>query len=108
MPRDYTLRLDDIRECCEKIARYTAGYDYDQFAADQLLIDAVVRNLEIIGEASSHVPESVRGQFPNIPWGRIVGFRNFSAHEYFDLDPRIVWSIVETRVPELHRALGER
>jgi uncharacterized protein with HEPN domain len=83
MHRDYRLFLDDILEAVTKIRDYTAGLDYAAFIKDSKTQDAVVRNLEIIGEAAGRLPEPVRFAAPEIEWRKILGLRNILAHEYF-------------------------
>jgi uncharacterized protein with HEPN domain len=93
--RTPTILIDDMLEAVEKINRYTKDYDYDQFLADERTSDAVVRNLEIIGEAASRLPVEIRQQFPHIEWKKIIGLRNRVIHEYFGVDLEIVWYIIQ-------------
>ena len=97
---DYLSFLEDIRDALGKIERYVAGMDYDTFAENELVIDAVLRNLEIIGEAAKNIPEDVRAEHPDIEWRRMIGLRNIVAHEYFGVDLRIIWEIIMRRLPE--------
>ena len=83
MHRDHRLYLDDILEAISKIREYTTGLDYSAFVEDSKTQDAVVRNLEIIGEAAGRLPEPIRLASPEIEWCKIVGLRNILAHEYF-------------------------
>lgn len=101
MSRDPSLYLEDIVEACEKIQRYTRGMTFDQFVEDERTMDAVVRNLEIIGEASRHIPEELTCQYPEVEWGRIVALRNIVAHEYFGVDEEIIWDVVQNKIPRL-------
>jgi hypothetical protein len=88
----------------EKIARYVIGMDLNSFQQDDRTIDAVVRNLEIIGEAANRLPESFKLQYAEIPWRKIVGLRNRIVHEYFGVDVDIVWSILQGDLPALRPA----
>lgn len=111
MSRDPRLYLDDMLDSCRKALTYTRGMTFDQFAADGVVRDAVVLNLEIIGEAASHVPDELRSLHPEVEWRRIVGLRNVIAHGYFALDHEILWDVVETHLPalkdQIQRILGE-
>jgi len=96
-----------MRQACEKIERYRKHLDQQGFFEDELVQDAVLRNLTIIGEAASKVPDDVHQQYPEIEWRKIVAFRNIAMHEYFGLDRDIVWSVVSRKVPELSLRLAE-
>lgn len=101
MSRDYRLYLDDMRSAAEKVLRYTQGVDFARFVDDEKTYDAVVRNLEIIGEAARHIPADVQAVYPAVQWRRISGLRDIVVHEYFGIDEDILWDIVATQVPEL-------
>lgn len=99
--RDPNFLLEDILESAEKIFTYTEALTYDDFITDSKTIDAVVRNFEIIGEASNRLPENLRDKYNTIDWFRVRGFRNRIAHEYFGLDHVIVWKLKESQLPSL-------
>ena len=99
--RDTLLLLEDMLESSIKIRKYTDGLDFDSFLADDKTVDAVVRNFEIIGEAANRIDPDFREQNPEIGWKRIRGFRNRIIHEYFGIDYKIVWSIIEDYLEEL-------
>ena len=103
--RDYRLFLQDILESIERIEEYTEGYDFETFTKERKTIDAVLRNLEIIGEAAKHIPENIRMQHPEIPWKRVIGLRNVVIHHYFGVDLSIVWVIIKKQLPELKNAV---
>ena len=87
MSRDPRLYLDDIRESCEKIVRYSQGLDLNQLIhQDEKSFDAIVRNLEIIREAVKRIPSEMRVRYPDVEWKKIAGLRDIVAHEYFGLD----------------------
>lgn len=101
MSRDLALWLSDIDEACARVTEYTAGMTPDQFVTDRKTLDAVIRNLEIIGEAVKQLPDDFRAQHPQVPWRKIAGLRDILAHTYFGIDEQIVWDVVVTKVPEL-------
>ena len=101
MSRDESLYLADIQESCEKVLRYTSGMTYKDFVHDELHFDAVLRNLEIIGEAVKNVSEETRQAYPKVKWRKIAGFRDIVAHEYFGVNEETVWDIVSSEIPAL-------
>ena len=101
MSRDESLYLGDIQESCEKILRFTDGMTYKEFIHDDLHFDAVLRNLEVIGEAVKNISEETRITYPNVKWRKIAGFRDIVAHEYFGVNEETVWDIVKNQVPDL-------
>ena len=105
MSRDPELFLHDILDACAKIGDYVRGVIKEELRTDSMRLDAVVRNLEMIGEAARQLPEAVRDALPDQPWSRIIGMRNILAHVYFALDLDIIWSTATTKVPELKRAV---
>jgi uncharacterized protein with HEPN domain len=105
VPRDAAVFLDDIVEACDKISRYTSGFTPEQFRDDDKTIDAVVRNLEIIGEAAKNVPEETRAKIP-VDWKKMAGLRDVLIHGYFGIDLEIIWDVVENKIPTLHREVS--
>ena len=101
MSRDFRLYLDDIQLSAEKILRYTRGLDFTEFVNDDKTFDAVVRNLEIIGEAAKHIPQDIRDRYSEVEWRRIAGLRDVVIHEYFGIDDRILWDVVCNHIPRL-------
>lgn len=87
--------------------RFTHGLTREQVLADEKTFDAVLRNLEIIGEAAKHIPESTRKQYPSVDWRKIAGFRDVAAHEYFGLNVEIVWDMITREVPVLLEQLKQ-
>jgi len=112
MSRDESLYFADIQESCEKVLRFTKGMTYKDFVHDDLHFDAVLRNLEIIGEAVKNISEETRQKYPNVKWRKIAGFRDIVAHEYFGINDETVWDIVENEISALLEIvkimLGER
>lgn len=105
--RDWKLLILDILESINKIERYTEGMDYELFEMAEQTKDAVVRNLEIIGEASSKIPKDIQQKYNHIPWGKIIAMRNRMIHGYFTIDYRIVWKIIKEDLPELKEQLEQ-
>lgn len=107
MPREYKVYLTDILEAIRKIEKYTGNLSFDDLANDELVQDAVVRNLEIIGEAVKNIPVEIRNKKPEIEWQKIAGLRDILVHAYFGVDVEIVWDIIIAKIPELKkRVLG--
>lgn len=109
--RDIILFLKDILESIEMIETYAGTKNYDEFIQNNIISDAVVRRLEIIGEASKNIPKDIREKYRKIPWRKIIGMRNRITHAYFVIDFKIVWNIIKVELPELkpeiERILGE-
>ncbi|WP_297505127.1 DUF86 domain-containing protein [Thermococcus sp.] len=99
--RDPCLFMNDILEAIGRIEEYTSGYTFETFINDKKTVDAVLRNLEIIGEAARNIPDEVRERYPSVPWRRIVGLRNVVIHHYFGVDLSVVWVIVSSQLEEL-------
>ena len=101
MKKRYLISLQDILESLNRIDTYTEGVEYDSFSNNQMLIDAVIRNLEIIGEAARNVPKEIKDKYSEIPWKKMIALRNILIHEYFGVDESIVWEIIKTNLPEV-------
>lgn len=99
--KDWRVRVEDMIEAIERIRRYADGMDVKAFVADDRTIDAVIRNLEILGEAAKRVPSQVTEAHPEIPWSRMSEMRNILVHEYHSVDPSIVYDSVRHDLPPL-------
>jgi uncharacterized protein with HEPN domain len=99
--RDPLLYLDDIYEAMEMIGDYTEGMAREEFLRNRLVQDAVIRRIEIIGEAAARLPEGIKNQYSEIPWQDIVGMRNHIVHAYFGLLLDRVWNVVQQDLPSL-------
>ena len=103
--RNPELLLEDMLHALRKIRSFTEGMDYSAFFQDEKTIDAVVRNLEILGEAARQMPDEFVAGHPDVPWRRISGLRNRIVHDYFGLDLDIVWQIVQNDLGPLQEQL---
>ena len=102
MSRDQAVYVADMVEACARVTEYTDGLDAARLRADRKTVDAVLRNLEVLGEAAKRVSETVRAQAPEIPWREIAGMRDVLIHDYFGVDLDIVCDVALVKVPTLH------
>ncbi len=109
--RDYRIYLKDIVAAMESIEGFIAGMDFGAFQADDKTASAVMRKLEIIGEAVKQVPPEVRHRYPQVPWREMAGMRDKLIHFYFGVDYSLVWRAITERIPkikgEIQRILQE-
>ncbi len=106
--RDSQVYINDIKDALKRIEEYTKGMTFATFEKNQMLVDAVIRNLAIIGEAVKNLPQDVKKEFPAVEWKKIAGLRDILVHAYFGINKKIVWDIVETKVPELKQILKKK
>lgn len=104
MSRDWTFFLDDILDSADKVLRYTRGMTFDEFRDNALVVDAVIRNLEIIGEAAKSLPTEAKAMMPEVEWSKATGLRNVVAHQYFGVSLYVVWDVVLHKVPNIASA----
>lgn len=97
--RDATLYLRDIREAMEAIETFVEGMDYETFIQDLKTKSAVVRHIEIMGEAAKKVRDDIRGKNPGVDWRKMAGMRDRLIHAYFGIDYRIVWATIQHTIP---------
>uniref|UniRef100_UPI004047490A HepT-like ribonuclease domain-containing protein n=1 Tax=Roseivirga sp. TaxID=1964215 RepID=UPI004047490A len=105
--RDNSFLIQDMLESANKILDYTTGLSFEQFEIDNKTIDAVIRNFEIIGEASNRIDGDFKVRNSQIEWAKMRGFRNRIVHDYFGIDLEIVWSIIQDDIEELIYQLKE-
>ncbi len=98
-------RLNHILDSVLKIERYLAGFDLEAFKNDEVKIDAVVRNIEIIGEATTCLTRDLKSKYPEVEWRFATATRNRLIHGYFDVDPEIIWSTAQSDLPKLKAAI---
>ena len=103
--RPWRFYIQDMIDFGEKVLAYTEGLDQEAFIADGLTYDATLRNLQLIGEAATHIPDEVRQAHSEIPWHAIIGTRNRLAHSYLAISDSIIWGVIQEAVPELLPAL---
>ena len=103
--RTVVERLEDMLEAIGRISTYTSGMDVTAFVDSQITVDAVIRNLEVIGEAARHIPERLQHHYHRAPWRWIIGMRNRLAHDYPHTDLPLIWETVQIDLPELQTAL---
>ena len=99
--RDVRLYLSDISESIQAIEEYTQSISLEFFLSDRKTYSATLREFTVIGEAIANIPDAVKNRFPSIEWRLIKDFRNFIVHEYFGIDPQIVWDAVKLELPKL-------
>ena len=98
--RSDKLYLEDLLTAMNRIAEYIVGHNFDQFKQDYRTVDAIIRNFEIIGEASKNVSDVIKTQYPEIPWNEMYYLRNRVMHDYFGIDYEIIWDIAKNHLPE--------
>ncbi len=105
--REVADYIDDIIVAMTDIEEFTHGMSYDLFSGDKKTINAVIRSLEVLGEATKHIPSSFRKKYPEIPWNKMAGMRDVLIHDYMGVDLMTVWKVSQERLPEL-KSLFER
>lgn len=106
MSREYDLFIKDIKQSCEKIIRYTQSMDLKAFSSNEIIYDAVIRNLEIIGEAAKNIPDHIRSTYPQVEWRKISGLSDILIHTYISIDSAILWDIITVKIPQLLKELN--
>jgi len=107
MQREHRAFLEDIINSIGKIERYCHGLSKASFASNELVQDAAIRNLEIIGEAVKKVPDEIKSKKTMIAWKKIAGLRDVLIHDYFGININIIWDVIENKLPELKAAVLE-
>ncbi len=107
MKRDNSVYLKHILDAIEQIEEYLIDTSKDQFYQTKLIQDGVIRQLEIIGEATRSLSDDLRYQYPEVPWSKIIGMRNRMAHQYFNINLTIVWEVAKGELPDLKAQIGD-
>jgi uncharacterized protein with HEPN domain len=105
MRGDDRIRILHMVDAAESVEQFATGKKREDLDTDRMLLFAIVRAIEVIGEAASKVTDETKATSPGIPWISIIGMRNRLIHGYFDIDSDVVWKTVTEEIPELHRSL---
>jgi uncharacterized protein with HEPN domain len=103
--REWTFRIQDILDAIARIHRFVSDADFEAFQHDEQLLDAVVHNLTVIGEAANHIPSEITDGHPAIPWRQMIDLRNYSVHAYWNLRPAVLWDTVKNDLPRIVQPL---
>lgn len=105
--RDVSDYIDDIMTAISDVEQFTRNMTYESFAADKRTINAVIRSLEVLGEATKLIPSTIRKKYPDIPWNKMAGMRDVLIHDYMGVDLKTVWKVATERLPEIKPMLEE-
>ncbi len=103
MRRGYLLYLEDILTSATRIQNYAGNSSYEDLIKDEMKIDAIIRNFEIIGEASGNISQEIKEKYSFVEWRKVSDFRNILVHEYFGINYKIMWSIIKNKLPDLQK-----
>ena len=101
MAREYADYIRDLLDAIEKVQTFIKDIDFEDFKKDDKTKFAVIRGLEIIGEATKHISDEVRARYPQVPWKEMAGMRDVLAHDYFGVDEETVWLTANEKIPQL-------
>ncbi len=107
MKRDYRDYFQDIIDSINDIEAFTKGMSFEAFVDDRKTTNAVIRSIEVVGEATKNIPKSIRDKHPSIPWKKMAGMRDKLIHEYFGVDLEILWKTAKEDIPSLNSLIQE-
>jgi len=107
MKREFIFYLEDMLQSMDRIEEYLIDIDFKKFKQTYMIVDAIIRNFDIIGEASKNIPIEIQEKYPEIPWKNMYGLRNLIAHEYFGIDYEMIWEIAKNNLPQNRHDLFE-
>jgi len=105
--REIADYLADILGSIIEVEEFTCGMTYESFSADKKTVNAVIRSLEVLGEATKHIPAMFRNKHVNIPWSKMAGMRDVLIHDYMGVDLKTVWKVAQERLPEVKALLAD-
>ena len=106
MSREWTFHLTDMLTCCDRISRYASGLTRKSFETNEMAYDAIIRNIQLLGEAARHIPDETKRTAPDIEWRSVIAVRNILVHGYFSIDNDIVWDIIQNKIPPMCKSLA--
>ncbi|MTW87784.1 DUF86 domain-containing protein [Virgibacillus dakarensis] len=107
MQREPRVFLEDILSAAVKVEKFTRGVSYDDFLDNDLVFDAVIKNILVIGEATKNIPVEIRKMNPQVEWRKMAGMRDMMIHGYFSINYRIVWDVVQNKIPTLRQQVEQ-
>lgn len=105
MQREPKVFLEDIYTAAVKIEKFTSHLSFEDFIDNELVADAVIKNILVIGEASKKIPDDIRMMYPEIEWRKMAGMRDMMIHSYFSINYRIVWDVIQYKIPTLKKSI---